>query len=115
MLDRHGLVTRMGRRRNRAQGTPLSTGANPNYLWCADFKGKFRLGNRHYCYPLTVTDHAPRYLLLREALDSVREDGAIAAFQRLLTERGLPDAIRTESGVPFASPNALFNPSKLSV
>ncbi len=115
VLDRHGLVTRMGRRRNRAQGTPLSTGANPNDLWCADFKGEFRLGNNHYCYPLTVTDHASRYLLLCDALDSVREDGAIAAFQRLFTERGLPDAIRTDNGVPFASPNALFNLSKLSV
>ena len=115
VLDRHGLVTRMGRRRNRARGTPLSTGANPNDLWCADFKGEFRLGNSHYCYPLTVTDHASRYLLLCEALDSVREEGAIAAFARLFAERGLPDAIRSDNGVPFASPNALFNLSKLSV
>ncbi|HEY5299760.1 MAG TPA: IS481 family transposase, partial [Acetobacteraceae bacterium] len=115
VLDRHGLVSRMGRRRNRAQGTPLSTGANPNDLWCADFKGEFRLGNSRYCYPLTVTDHASRFLLLCEALDSVREVTAIAAFQRLFAERGLPDAIRTDNGVPFASPNALFNLSKLSV
>src|SRR3954451_25300279 len=43
VLDRHGLVSRLGRRRNRAQGTPLSPGANPNDLWCADFKGEFRL------------------------------------------------------------------------
>ena len=115
VLDRHGLVTRMGRRRNRAQGTSLSTGARPNDLWCVDFKGEFRLGNSHYCYPLTVTDHASRFLLLCEALDSVREDGAMAAFARLFAERGLPDAIRSDNGVPFASPNALFNLSKLSV
>jgi transposase InsO family protein len=115
VLDRNGLVARLGRRRNRAQGTPLSTGANPNDLWCADFKGAFRLANSHYCYPLTVTDHASRFLLLCEALDSVREEGAIAAFQRLFAERGLPDAIRSDNGVPFASPNALFNLSKLSV
>lgn len=115
VLDRHGLVSRMGKARRRAQGTLLSTGANPNELWCADFKGEFRLGNSHYCYPLTVTDHASRYLLLCEALDSVREEGAINAFARLFAERGLPDAIRTDNGVPFASPNALFNLSKLSV
>jgi len=115
VLDRHGLVARAGRRRNRAQGTPLSSGANPNDLWCADFKGEFRLGNGRYCYPLTVTDHASRYLLLCEALESVREEGAIAAFARLFAERGLPDAIRSDNGVPFASPNALFNLSKLSV
>ena len=115
VLDRHGLVSRIGRSRRRAQGTPLSTGANPNDLWCVDFKGEFRLGNSRYCYPLTVTDHASRYLLLCEALDSVREEGAIAAFARLFAERGLPNAIRSDNGVPFASPNALFNLSKLSV
>ena len=115
MLDRHGLVSRRGRRRNRAQGTPLSNGAEPNHLWCADFKGEFRLGNGRYCYPLTVTDHASRLLLLCEALDSTREEPAIVAFERLFRERGLPQAIRSDNGVPFASPNALFNLSKLSV
>jgi len=115
VLDRHGLVARIGRRRNRAQGTPLSAGNKPNDLWCVDFKGEFRLGNTQYCYPLTVTDHASRYLLLCEALDSVRESSAIQAFQHLFAERGLPDAIRSDNGVPFASPNALFNLSKLSV
>jgi transposase InsO family protein len=115
VLDRHGLVARIGRRRNRAQGTPLSAGGQPNDLWCVDFKGEFRLGNTQYCYPLTVTDHATRFLLLCEALDSVREEGAIAAFQRLFRQRGMPSAIRSDNGVPFASPNALFNLSKLSV
>ena len=46
----------------------------PNVLWCADFKGEFMLADRRYCYPLTVTDHASRFLLLCEALDSTRED-----------------------------------------
>ena len=115
VLDRHGLVKRMGRTRSRASGTPLSEGAAPNDLWCADFKGEFKLGNGRYCYPLTVTDHASRFLLLCEALDSTREDLAITAFERLFEERGLPQAIRSDNGVPFASPNALFNLSKLSV
>ena len=44
--------------RATARGTPLSAGAEPNDLWCADFKGEFMLGNGRYCYPLTVTDHA---------------------------------------------------------
>jgi transposase InsO family protein len=115
VLDRSGLVKRMGRRRNRAHGTALSAGANPNDLWCADFKGEFTLGNKRYCYPLTVTDHASRYLLMCEALESVREDTAIQAFEQLFRERGLPAAIRSDNGVPFASPNALFNLSKMSV
>ena len=77
--------------------------------------GVLKLGNGRYCYPLTVTDHASRFLLLCEALDSTREDPAITAFERLFRERGLPLAIRSDNGVPFASPNALFNLSKLSV
>jgi transposase InsO family protein len=115
VLHRHGLVKGIGRPRHRAHGTPLSPGIAANDLWCADFKGEFKLGNSQYCYPLTVTDHASRYLLLCEALDSVREDPAISAFQQLFLERGLPNAIRSDNGVPFASPNALFNLSKLSV
>src|SRR5438132_2845957 len=115
VLHRHGLVKAIGRPRQRARGTPLSAGVVPNDLWCADFKGEFKLGNGHYCYPLTVTDHASRFLLLCEALDSTREDTAITAFQQLFLERGLPTAIRSDNGVPFASPNGLFNLSKLSV
>ena len=87
----------------------------PNDLWCADFKGEFKLGNRQYCYPLTVTDQASRFVLLCEALESTKEAGAFAAFLRLFEERGLPDAIRSDNGLPFASPNRLYNLSKLSV
>ncbi len=115
VLHRHGLVKPIGRPRHRATGTPLSTGAAPNELWCADFKGEFKLGNGQYCYPLTVTDHASRFLLLCEALESTREDLAVTAFEQLFRERGLPEAIRSDNGVPFASPNALFNLSKLAV
>lgn len=115
VLDRHGLVKRARERKNRAQGTPLSAAVAPNDLWCADFKGEFKLGNGRYCYPLTVTDQASRFLLMCEALESTREELAVTAFERLFAERGLPLSIRSDNGVPFASPNALFNLSKLSV
>ena len=101
--------------RSRAQGTPLSDGLNPNDLWSTDYKGEFQLGDKRYCYPLTVTDHASRYLLLCEALESNREELAFRAFERLFKERGLPWAIRSDNGVPFASPHGLFQLSKLSV
>ena len=113
MLDRHGLVRR-ARARHRAQGTPLSASA-PNELWCADFKGEFKLGDGRDRYPLTVSDQASRYLLLCEALESTREAPVFDAFQQLFRERGLPLAIRTDNGVPFASPNGLYNLSRLSV
>jgi len=115
VLDRHALVKRARERKNRAQGTLLSAAAAPNDLWCADFKGEFKLGNGRYCYPLTVTDQASRYLLLCEALESTREVPVIEAFQELFRERGLPVAIRSDNGLPFASPNGLYNLSRLSV
>lgn len=115
VLHRHGLVKAIARPRQRAKGTTLSAGTQPNELWCADYKGEFKLGNGRYCYPLTVTDHASRFLLLCEALESTRESAAIQAFEQLFAERGVPQAIRSDNGVPFASPNALFNLSKLSV
>jgi transposase InsO family protein len=115
ILDRYGLVARASRPRTRAQGTPLSAGLNPNDLWCTDYKGEFQLGNKRYCYPLTVTDYASRYLLLCEAMESNQQQPAFLAFERLFRERGLPQAMRSDNGVPFASPNGLFHLSKLSV
>ena len=83
VLDRHGLVRRARqRRRHKAHGTPLSEATAPNALWCADFKGEFKLGNGQYCYPLTVTDQASRFLLLCEALESTKEKGAFEACPR---------------------------------
>jgi transposase InsO family protein len=116
VLDRHGLVKRARqRRRNKAHGTALSQAVAPNDLWCTDFKGEFKLGNGEYCYPLTVTDQASRFLLMCEALQSTKQTGAVEAFLRLFQERGLPAAIRSDNGPPFASPNGLYNLSKLSV
>src|SRR5262249_15856209 len=115
VLDRQGLVVHKRRRRHHAQGTPLTAPTQPNALWCADYKGEFMLANRRYCYPLTVTDFASRYLLTCEALASTQELYAIAAFERTFKEFGLPAAIRTDNGVPFSSPNALYGLSKLSV
>src|SRR3974377_975795 len=104
VLHRHGLIRGLSRPRRRAKGTPLSAGAQPNDLWCVDFKGEFQLGNGRYCYPLTVTDHASRFLLLCEAMDTTKEQPAITAFERLFRERRLPTAIRSDNGAPFASP-----------
>jgi putative transposase len=115
VLDRHGLVSRGRKRRYRAQGTTLSKPLLPNDLWCADYKGEFMLADRRYCYPLTITVFASRYLISCEALSTTQEVYAFTVFERVFKEFGLPKAIRTDNGVPFASPHALFGLSKLSV
>jgi putative transposase len=115
ILDRYGLVQRRKGRRYRAQGTLLSHTNNPNDLWCADYKGEFMLGNKKYCYPLTITDFSSRYLLACEGLETTKEQYAFTVFERIFKEFGLPKGIRTDNGIPFSCPNALFGLSKLSV
>src|SRR3989475_5980205 len=87
----------------------------PNDLWCADYKGEFMLADRRYCYPLTISDFASRYLISCEALSTTRELYAFSVFERVFKDFGLPKAIRTDNGVPFASAHALFGLSKLAV
>ena len=115
VLDRNGLVKRRKRRRYKAQGTTLEHVKQPNQLWCADYKGEFRLGNKQYCYPLTITDYCSRFLIACEGLSSTKSHFAFSAFERVFKEFGLPSTIRTDNGVPFASPNAFFGLSTLSV
>jgi putative transposase len=115
ILDRNGLVKRRRRRLPKPEGTPLSRPSSPNDLWCADYKGEFMLADRRYCYPLTITDFASRYLIGCEALSTTRTMFAYSVFERAFMDFGLPRAIRTDNGAPFASANSLFGLTKLSV
>lgn len=104
VLKREGMLESRQRRR-RVQPSPnrLTPAKEPNELWSADFKGQFKMGNGHWCYPLTVMDHASRYLLGCQGLDSTRTVESQAVFKRLFQEYGLPNRMRTDNGVPFAS------------
>jgi len=93
-----------------------SRGGDPSgTVGCKTASRNYIVYVRMSCYPLTVTDYSSRYLLLCEALQSNREELAFPAFERLFHEPGLPRAIRSDNGVPFASPHGLFQLSKLSV
>ena len=116
VLHRNGLVpSGGGKKRYRAEGTAFSVAREPNDLWCADYKGEFMLADERYCYPLTITDYSSRYLLVCDALESTREMYAFTVFERAFKDFGLPKAIRTDNGIPFASRSAFFGLSKLSV
>jgi putative transposase len=106
-------------RHNKNVGRPLDTGltlaAAPNDVWTTDFKGEFRLGPGPYCYPLTVLDAQSRFLIGCTGLFSTSTLPVQIVFKRLFQRYGLPEVIRSDNGVPFASPIALGRLSKLSV
>ncbi|MFN7941075.1 MAG: IS481 family transposase [Thermoanaerobaculia bacterium] len=104
LLRREGLSVRGRRRRRwRHPGPPARESYGPNDLWTADFKGQFRTRDGVYCYPLTIADQASRYLLRCQALSSTRTRETRPVMERLFRELGLPRALRTDNGVPFAS------------
>jgi len=92
ILDRHGLVRRRKRRRYKPEGTSLSRPTSPNDLWCADYKGEFMLADRRYCYPLTITDFASRYLISCEALENTRTLYAFSVFERAFNRNDVTGA-----------------------
>lgn len=116
LLTQRGLVEpRCSKRKAPALSTtPLSHADRPNALWSADFKGQFRLGCGEYCYPLTATDNFSRKLFACHALTGTDGAGAIPVFDRVFRDEGLPDAIRTDNGSPFAT-TSLGGLSELSV
>ena len=103
LLKRSGLIAAKRRRRWGHPGSVALEASTPNQVWCADFKGQFKMADGQYCFPLTVTDAHSRYLLACDAYLSTQTTGAITTFERLFQQLGLPSAIRTDNGVPFAT------------
>jgi len=115
ILARHGrIVPRLHRRRTPPYTQPFVGCTSPNDVWCADFKGWFRTGDRSRCEPLTVTDGFSRYALACRALPRTTQGMVRPIFEQLFREYGLPWAIRTDNGSPFAT-NALGGLSSLAV
>lgn len=117
------LLKRMGyvrERRARARAAAmthwgLTPAGHANAVWTADFKGQFRIHSGAYCFPLTVADAYSRFLLACRALRSTEARTARSVFHTLFQEYGLPEVIRTDNGVPFATPRALGQLSALAI
>ncbi len=114
ILSREGLIKPRRRYRRAHPGCPKSIPQGPNDIWAADYKGQFRLKNGNYCFPLTVSDLCSRYVLGCDAHPAISLQKSFAHFKGLFETYGLPNRIRTDNGVPFAS-NALARLSQLSV
>ena len=102
-LKRRGLVKKRTRRARAAKyHTELGGYHGPNAVWCADYKGQFRCGNKKMCYPLTISDGYSRMLLRCHSARGTDLRTARKVFDAAFREFGLPDAIRTDNGTPFS-------------
>ena len=115
MLKRAGLAVPQKRRRKATPSqSPLRQTEAANQVWCADFKGWFRCGDGKRCDPFTITDHYSRFLLRCQAMETMQEEPVRAIMEAAFREYGMPEAIRTDNGEPFASVG-LSGLSRLSV
>ena len=115
MVAREGLViARKKRRRAPPYTQPFASADAPNRVWCADFKGWFRTGDGERIDPLTITDACSRYLLRCQRVEKTDDERVRAIFESAFRECGLPRAIRTDNGAPFAS-RAVAGLSRLAV
>jgi len=107
ILGQHGMVTKRKRRRRTSPWFQPFLGADhPNSVWCADFKGWIHTGDGTRCDPLTISDACSRMLLCCEILTKPDYAHVRPVFERVFREYGLPLAIRTDNGSPFASTGA---------
>jgi transposase InsO family protein len=115
IVKRAGLVIpRKKRRKTEPYSEPLAHAVESNRVWCADFKGWFRAGDGARVDPLTITDACSRYLLRCQAVEKTNTERVRAIFEAAFREYGLPGAIRTDNGAPFAS-SAVGGLSRLAV
>lgn len=115
LLKREGLVVARKKRWRTAPYTePLAHADQANRVWCADFKGYFRTADGARIDPLTISDAHSRYLLRCQAVEKTNTARVQAIFEAAFREYGMPEAIRTDNGVPFAS-RALAGLSRLAV
>jgi len=115
ILKRNGLVVVRKRKRHICPVHPYFDPKAPNDMWSADYKGKMRLDNGTYIYPLTIQDSFSRYLFAAQGLYHPTFEATQAVFTKVFQEFGLPLQIHTDNGSPFAGPTALARLSSLAV
>lgn len=116
ILKKHGLVVpRRRARRKIINQYPIFDPQEPNMIWSADFKGKFRMQNGVYCNPLTIADSMSRYLFAIHGLEYCRAEDCKPIFEKTFREYGMPDQMHTDNGPPFGSSNSLRRLTGLAV
>jgi transposase InsO family protein/transposase len=104
ILKSHGRTSKYNRfRRWKHPGKPIYDAKKPNDVLSADYKGQFRMRDYRYCYPLTISCNYSRFLLGLFPHPGNRLEDARRDFEVVFREYGLPKAILTDNGVPFAT------------
>ena len=116
VLDRAGLVEsrRVRLRHNCGRLCNGRKASAPNEVWTVDFKGWWYVAGNKRCEPLTVRDEFSRYVLELRAVADAGHQTVRSCFERLFEQHGLPGAIRSDNGAPFASEQGILGLSRLS-
>jgi putative transposase len=116
ILDREGLIKPRPKPRPKATPSPhpLIEPQAPNELWTIDFKGQFRMGNRHLCFPLTLVDDYSRFILRCDGVSKVSREQILPGLIKAFRLYGMPQTIRSDNGPPFAT-NGIAGLSKLGI
>jgi transposase InsO family protein len=115
ILKRNGLIFPKRRYRRIEPVQPIFDPSEPNEVWSADFKGKFRMGNREYCNPLTVADSFSRFVFKAKGMLYATYEGCRIGFEEVFREFGMPQQMHTDNGPPFGCVQSLCRLTRLAV
>jgi transposase InsO family protein len=114
ILKRNGLVCPQKRMRRVKPTHPIFDPKSCNEVWSADYKGKFLMGNKIYCHPLTIADSRSRFLFTAKGHYKENLKSAKAEFKRVFRIYGIPRQLHTDNGSPFGSVRAIQRFTQLS-
>ena len=115
ILKKHGLVKPQKRLRRVKPIHPIFDPKVCNEVWSADYKGKFLMGNKIYCHPLTIADSKSRFVFTAKGHYRENFDSAKAEFKRVFRKYGIPKQIHTDNGSPFGSVKAIQRFTRLPI
>ena len=114
ILKKNGFVSSKKRMRRIKPVYPIFDPKNCNQVWSADYKGKFLMGNKVYCHPLTIADSKSRFLFTAKGHYRENLKSAKAEFTKVFRKYGIPKQMHTDNGSPFGSVRAIQRFTQLS-
>lgn len=115
ILKRNGLIIPKKRFRRVEPVHPIFDPSEPNEVWSADYKGKFRMGNGIYCNPLTIADSFSRFVFMAKGMHEATYEGCRKGYEEVFREFGMPKQLHTDNGPPFGCVASLCRLTRLAV